>query len=512
LDFLSDSAFRIPHSALLLVLLLSACASAPQSSSPDQLIPGIAAPPEASGTGIETGSAAARFGLHFDPLAFTPPTVERADLSNGVSLHHYAEPEAPLVTVRVRIAVGSIDDPPGKVGAARMTAETIRNGGSVSLPGDDLDRVLDARGALLTVESDREQTWFRLSVLPEDLDWGLGILVDVLAHPALPADKLDEARGQAIVGLRQRMDVPREAARDLFPQLVFGKGNPWGWTETEATLSALTVDDLRKLYARFYRPSRMMIGISGDVTPDRARELAERHFGPALFPKEALAQPSAIPMVAPVARTRVYIVPKEATQNVIFFGHEGIDRFADDKFAVRLFNEVLSGGFGSRLLKEVRSERGLAYLVGGRIGEGTVRGTFYNVALTKTETTSETLDLMIGINRELQAVAPVPDEVEIARDAVVNSFVFLFDTAEQVLTQAMTLDYYGYPEDYLTTWVSNVRSVAPEEIRKAAETNLHLDRIVVLVYGAIDDALRAELEKLGPIAEIAEDQLRADWL
>ena len=458
-----------------------------------------------------TGSAEARFGLNYAPVEFTPPEGERAALANGIALHHYQEAEVPLVTVLVRVAAGSIDDPPGKQGATEMTGEVIRNGGSEKLPGDALDRELESRGALLSVQTTREETWFRLSVLKEDLDWGLGLLSDLLAHPRMPADKLEEARGRKLVDLQQRLDVPRDAARALFPQLVFGRGNPWGWTSTSRTLGSIKIEDLQALRQRCYRADRLMLGMAGAVAFDPARSLAEQYFGPEAFAGEP-ARPLTPPPVEPVAQTRVYVVPQPLTQNVVYFGHEGISRFADEKFAVRLFNEILSGGFSSRLIKEVRSDRGLAYLVYGQIGEGTVRGIFYNVALTKVQTTTQTLRVMLDVDESLREAPPRPEEVELARQATVNSFVFLFDTAEQIVRQQMTLDAFHYPKDYLATYVQNLKAVTADAIQQAARKDLRLDQLVILIYGAVDARLRAELEKLGPITEISDEQLRKEWL
>ena len=458
-----------------------------------------------------TGSAQARFGLQFPAVHFTPPAVNQWTLANGIRLRHYAEKEVPLATVLVRVAVGSVNDPPGKVGAARMTGEVIRNGGSKDLSGDDLDRELESRGALLEVSTDREETWFRLSVLSEDLDWGMKILSDLLARPALPEDKLVEARGRAIVDLRQRLDEPRNTARALFPQLVYGKGNPWGWTQTERTLDSLTTDGLRAMYDKYYGTDRLMLGLAGDVDFEQAKDLAAKCFGPETF-RQVEEQAPQTPTVEPVAKTRVYVAPREASQNVIYFGHEGISRFASEKFPIKLFNLVLSGGFPSRLYKEVRSNRGLAYLVYGVLGEGTRRGIFYNVALTKVATTTETLRLMLQINEGLRREPARRDEVELARQSAVNSFVFLFDTAEKIVKQKMTLDGFGYPEDYLATYVPNLTAVTAEQIRDAARNDLHLDRIVVLVVGDVSAATRADLEKLGPLTVISEDELRKEWL
>jgi zinc protease len=471
---------------------------------PQPVKPQSSAPAE-----VQTGSAEARFGLKFKPEDFKPPLVSHTELANGITLDFYAEPTIPLVTILVRLRVGAVNDPAGKAGAASMAAEVIRNGGSKTVSGDELDRQLENRGAQLSAESNREETWFRLSVLKEDLDWGTKILLDLLTNPALPQAKLDEARGRELVDLRQRLDVPSKVARVVYPQLIYGYGNPWGWTETENTLNSLTLADLKAIVDRFYLPANMKFGLSGDVTWDKAQAVAGETFGK--IPKRE-APPAKLPPAEPVTQSRVYIVSRPATQNVVYLGHEGVNRFDPQKFPLKVFNNVLSGGFTSRLFKEIRSDRGLAYAVYGQMGEGSQRGIYLNVALTKVASSGETLDLMKKINEDLRRTAPSLREVDLAKQSDINSFVFFFDTAEKIVRQKMTLDGFGYPPDYLATYTDKLKAVTPQEVQVAAEQKLHPDRVIVLVVGQVDPPLRKELEKIGPVTEIKEEELKAKWL
>lgn len=458
----------------------------------------------------EFGSASARFGLEFKPVDFTPPKVNHAALANGITLDHYGEKEPGLVTVLVQIAVGSVQDEPGKTGEATLTATVMRNGGSRRTPGDKLDLLLDRHGAQMSIETDRERTIFRLSVLPADLEWGMSLLAEVMTDPALPGPKLAEAVARRKVDLRQRLDVPSDIARSLFPQLVYGYKNPWGWTETPKTLDEITTGDLRAFYGRYYRPSLMKLGMCGAVSFDDAKKLGEKIFGS--IPNGSLHL-LPLPKVEPVATSRVYIVPRETNQNVVYLGSEGANRFSPMKFPIKLLNEVMSGGFTSRLMRQVRTERGLAYQVYGNLGEGTVAGIFYNIALTKVESTWDVLALMMQIDGDLQKAPPTPAEVTLAREAQINSFVFFFDTAEKIVSQKMRLDSFNYPPDYLDTYLKNLRAVTGADIQKSAQEYLHPGRIAVLIVGAVDDALRAKLEQeIGPVTVIGEKELTEKWL
>lgn len=487
--------------ALLVAQLRLAQGQGAQAGSP--------APASKSAEKIITGSAEARLGVKITPLDFKPPQVNHATLSNGITLDHFAEPTIPLVTILVGIRVGSVNDPEGKVGAAEMTGEVIRTGGTARLAGDELDRQIESRGAQISVDTSREQTWFRLSALKEDLPWALDLLTDLLTHPALPEAKLEEARARTIVGLRQRLDTPMDVAQTLYPQLVYGYGNPWGWTSTEHTVKAITVADLRAIFEKYYVSGNIKLGLCGDVTWADAQRLAEGSFGKL---DHRSAPPLALPAVKAIEQTQVYIAPREVTQNVVYFGHLGVERFSPFKFPIKVFNNVLSGGFTSRLFKEIRSDRGLAYAVFGQVGEGTQRGVFQEMALTKVESTGQVLNLFHQITDQLTQEPPAPAEVELASKSDVNAFVFFFDTPEKIVQQRMFLDLYGYPPDYLATYTDKLQSVTPQDVQKAAAASLHPDRAVVLVVGAVGPELRAELQKMGPITEITEQELRAKWM
>lgn len=465
--------------------------------------------PEKAAPSPPAGAAQSPAGSSPKPLDFKPPLVNHTELANGVTLDYFAEPTIPLVTVLLRLRVGEVDDPPGKTGAAELTAEVLKNGGTAALPGDLLDRQIEARGAQLVVETDREETWLRLSVLKEDLPWGLGLLADLLRQPAFPPAKLEEARARTIVALRERLDVPQDVASALFPQLVYGKGNPWGWTPTEQTVKAITIDDLRAVFTRYYVSGNIKLGICGAVTWDDAQRQAAGTIG--LLAPQAAPAPT-IPDVKPVERSRVYIVAREATQNVACFGHEGVVRFDPLKFPIKVFNHVLSGGFTSRLVKEIRSDRGLAYEVYGNIGEGTRRGIYQSFALTKVESTGPVLTLMRQIDLDLMQHNPSWQEVELSRQSEINSFVFFFDTPEKIVRQKIYFDGFGYPKDYLATYTDKLKAVTPDQVKEAAAGRLHPDRAVVLVVGRVDPALRAELARFGPITDISDEELRSKWM
>ena len=161
-----------------------------------------------------------------------------------------------------------------------------------------------------------------------------------------------------------------------------------------------------------------------------------------------------------------------------------MNRFDPDKFPLKILNFILGeGGFTSRLVKEVRSTRGLAYSVRGGVGLGTDRGLFEISCSTKTASTVEAIDLIRRILRQMREEGPTEQEVKEAKEASINSFVFSVDGTVNFMGSFLYYDFYNYPPDFLRTYRDNLARVTREQVLQAARKRLDPDRMVILVVG-----------------------------
>jgi zinc protease len=181
----------------------------------------------------------------------------------------------------------------------------------------------------------------------------------------------------------------------------------------------------------------------------------------------------------------VYFINKEdVNQSDVEIVGIGIDRHSPDVPAVAVLNEILGGGFASRLFQKVRTELGLAYEVGGGISFGYDHpGPFRTVALTKSATTVDATKAALS---EIAGLNTTPfTEVELARakDNILNSFLFRYDTRDKVLAERERLEFYGYPADYLETYKAALEKVTLPDLTAAAKKYIHPDKLAVLVVG-----------------------------
>ena len=180
----------------------------------------------------------------------------------------------------------------------------------------------------------------------------------------------------------------------------------------------------------------------------------------------------------------------------------GIERSNPDYFAVSVMNELFGGGFSSRLFNDLRSAKGLAYSVGGGVGYGWDRPGLTQFEMqTKSATTIEGIQ---GLDEEIDGLLNKPaaaDELKKAKDNILNSFIFQFDTPEKVLREKMTYEFYHYPLDFLERYRSEVEKITAEDVTRVARKYVHKDRMAVLVLGN-DAEFPKPLNTLGPVQNV----------
>jgi hypothetical protein len=182
--------------------------------------------------------------------------------------------------------------------------------------------------------------------------------------------------------------------------------------------------------------------------------------------------------------------------------HLGIRQDDPAFYAVEVMNNVLSGSASSRLFAEVRTRQGLAYAVSGSVGADYDRpGLTLLWMTTKTDSTAAGIDALLAEARGMSARPPTDDEVAKAKDSILNSFVFNFDSPAKILRQQLTYEYFGYPLDRMERYRAGIEAVTPEQVRRAAADYLHPDRFAILVVGP-SEGLDRPLAEFGPVQTV----------
>lgn len=439
--------------------------------------------------------------LAYPPLTFHPPEIDKQVLPGGIRLYLKEDHELPLVSVTAMVGAGSIGDPPDKTGRGELFASVLRTGGAGEFAPEAFDRALERLAADLSVSTGTYTTSVDLSLRSVDLEEGLGLLADLLRRPRFAPARLELARLQAIEGVRRRNDLPGAIARRTLMEALYG-GHPLGRSPTVETLQAVRRGDLEAFHERYFAPGNLWLAVTGDFDRKRLLSRLDQLFGdwsPNTAPEQEV--PSLETSPEPVLR----LAGKDISQTTVLFGEIGIDKDAPDLHAVRVMNWILGGGgFNSRLVREVRSNRGLAYSVYSyyQIGRR-LPGPFIAGTETKAGSTLETIRLM---RREMEKLRSVPvsnAELALARESLVNSFVFAFTDSHEIVKRQLRLDYFDYPEDYLQTYREKILAVTARDVQEAARRHLHPDRQVLVLVGDVA-AFDGEPGSLGlPVESVA---------
>jgi zinc protease len=430
---------------------------------------------------------------------FEMPEYERVVLDNGMVLYLAEDRFLPLVQLSAQIKVGSIYEPADKVGLAAMTGTVLRTGGAGERSGDDIDLLIETRGLQLSTWVGQGTGGAYLSCLTEDLDLGLGLLADILRRPTFAPDKLDLAKQEQKAGISRRNDEPMQIAMREAPKVLYGADHPLARHPEYDTIDAVTPEDLQAFHAAYFHPDRMYLVVIGDF---ETRDMVRQHraiFGD--WPRSTRPLPPE-PEVPQLPRTVNVAAKSGLSQATVLLGHRGIRNDHPDYAAVRVAAEILGGGFNSRLFKEIRSNRGLAYAVGAAPGTGwRFPGTFMAYTMTKNEDVEAAAQ---GILEEIERMLAEPvsrEELQFARDSILNSEVFDYDSKRKILDRLVLFEMYGYAPDFLERYQAAVRELTPADIQAAAQSGLAARDLTFLVVGTPEE-FDGDFSRFGPVNEI----------
>lgn len=412
--------------------------------------------------------------------AFRPQQPKRIELKNGIVIFLQEDHELPFISGNVLIPGGSRDEDPSKTGLVGLYGQAWRTSGTAVMNGDAMDDLLEAKAAHIETDGDDDSTSIAWDSLKGDADQVFSLAMDLLFHPRFSPEKLSLAQQQEGSAIARRNDDEGAVAEREAAKLVYGPTSPYTRQPEFATVGAVTVADLDAWHDRTIK-GRLIVGISGDFDPVAMEAKVRAVFEglPPVTPEtprhDAFAGPT----------PGVYFINKEdVDQSNVAIVALGIDRHNPDVPALAVMNEVLGGGFASRLFQKIRTELGLAYAVDGGFGlEYDHPGAFEVNLMTKS---ASTVDATRHAEEEIAGLNTRPfTQIELnrAKDDILNSFLFRYDTPTKVLDERERLEFYGYPADYLETYRAAVEKVTLADLSAAAKKYIHPEKMAVLVVG-----------------------------
>jgi zinc protease len=333
----------------------------------------------------------------------------------------------------------------------------------------------------------------------QDFDVVFGEAMDLLLHPAFKAEKLAMAQRAMATGISRRNDDPGGIAERESTKLVYGAESPYARQAEYATVDAVTVDDLKAWHGRSVVPNGMIVSVEGDFDSAAMEAKLRKAFEPLV--RGAAIEPAKSEFAGP--KPGVYFADKEdVNQSSVEIVGIGTVRSNPDYYALSVMNEVFSGGFGSRVFQYVRTKLGLAYDVSGSYGAAYDHpGVFRSEAGTKSVSTVAATQAILEEIGRLKTKPPTPEELKKAKDDVMNSFIFNYDTPEKTLNEQVVLAFYGYPPDFLEKYKDGIARVTAEDVTRVANKYIDVSKLAILVVGNKTE-IKPPLSDLGKVTEL----------
>ncbi len=410
------------------------------------------------------------------------PDVETYTLPNGIKLYLLENHELPLIGGFALVRTGNLFDPPDKVGLASITGEVMRTGGTKEKTGDEIDIQLENIAA--SVESSIGETSGSVSFncLEENVDEVLAVFKEILIAPEFRQDKIELSKTQYRSLISRRNDNAGSIASREFTELVYGKDTAYGWRVEYEHLNNISREDLIAFHERYFFPANVMVAVQGDFDALEMKKTIEALLADWTVEQEPVPE---FPPVDTEPNQNVYLaVKKDVDQAFIRVGHLGGLLKDEDYPALQVMSDILGGGFASRLFSRIRTDLGYAYSIGSSWGANYNHPGLFRVSgSVKAEKTTETFQVILEEIERIRTEEVTDKELETAKDTVLNSFVFNFDSPSKTLRRIVRYDYHGYPKDFIFTYQKAIEEVTKDDVLRVAKEHVKPPRFTFVAVG-----------------------------
>jgi len=413
----------------------------------------------------------------FAQLSHAGPKIERWQTTSGARVLFVENHSLPIVDVQVDFAAGTAQDGEGKAGVASLTRGIL----DLGVPGMDETQIASSMadiGALLSggVDMDRASVTLRTLSMADKRGPALEMLRAILSQPQFPAAVFDREQARSISALKEALTRPDAIASKAFWAAMY-VAHPYGRYATPESVSSLARADVVAFHAAHYTAQRATVAIVGDLSRAQAESIAEQltvglPSGPAMAGV-------VLPKLPSGGEQRI---AHPAVQAHLLLGMPALRRGDPDFFPLLVGNYSLGGGgFVSRLMKEVRDKRGLAYSVHSYFLPLQQLGPFQIGLQTKKAQANDALKVTREVLATFLAEGPSETELQAAKQNLIGSFPLRLDSNRKILENVALIGFYDLPLDYLDRYPENIEKVSVADIKAAYSRHVRPEHLVTVV-------------------------------
>ncbi|HEX3859804.1 MAG TPA: pitrilysin family protein [Xanthobacteraceae bacterium] len=415
----------------------------------------------------------------FGASAASATTIERIVSPAGIEAWLVREQSAPLVALSYAFEGGSTQDEAAKSGTAHLAADLLDEGAG-DLDGKTFHERLEGHAIELGFQVGRDDFHGSLRTLNEHRDEAFDLLRLALTSPRFDADAIERVRGQELSGLRRETTSPNDLASRAWWQAAF-PDHPYG-RESKGSLETMprvTAADLHDYVRRVFARNGLKVSIVGDLDAKAAGALIDRAFA-ALPAKNDL---KAVADVKPQGLGRRIVLPLDVPQAVVSYGGPGLARHDPDFMAAYIVNHILGGGtFSSRLYKEVREKRGLAYGVSENLLWLEHTAVIIGGTATRADRTGDALTIIEQETKRMADEGPTADELAAAKSYLKGAYALSLDTSSKIAAQLTQIQIDNLGIDYIDRRGAMIDAVTLDDAKRVAK-RLYGSGMLVTVAG-----------------------------
>lgn len=418
-----------------------------------------------------------------DPATFTLPNGLKVFVVTNTKLPQVA---ASLVIDRDPLVEGD------KAGMTSMAGALMRRG-TTKMSKLELDENVDFLGASLSTSA----TSAYASSLKNNFPKLMALMADVVLRPAFSNEELEKVRKQTLSGLAQEKDDPNAIAGNVSGALLYGKTHPYGEIETEATVKNVTLQEIKKYHATWWKPNIAYLIFVGDITAAEAKKLAETNFG--TWAKGEVPKLNYAP-VQPPAKTMIAIVDRPSSvQSIISIGAPvQLKPGAPDAIPTSVMSNILGGGFSSRLNQNLREKYGFTYGAGGGVSSDKLVGRFRASASVRNEKTDSAVGQFIYEFNRIRSEQASDSEVTALKNYMSGGFARSLEDPSTIADFALNVARYNLPKDYYRNYLTRLSKVSAAEVKQMANQYVPVNNLIITIVGNAKEVAKG-LEKYGEV-------------
>lgn len=430
------------------------------------------------------------------PRDYRFPRFERRTLENGLQVIVAPVTKLPLATVLLVVDAGAIADPVGSEGLAMLTAQLLLEGTEGIPDGAQLTERFERLGAAIDAHATWDAALLRMTAKTDRLEAAMALFGEVVMTPTFPAREVERLRAERLAELLQQRAEPRGLADEMFERFTYDPASRYARPDggSEASVRAITRDDVAGFHERRFRPVGATLIIAGDVSMDEGVRLASASLGG----WHGDAPSAALTTDAPARHARaIHLVAKEdAPQSELRIGHPGVPRAHPDYFPIVVMNAVLGGLFSSRINLNLRERNAYTYGAFSEFDWRRQAGPFVVSTAVKSDVTDAAAREVLHEIDRMRAEEIAEDELTLATSYLDGVFPIRYETTAAIASALASLVIYRLPDDYFDTYRAHIRAVTRSDVLDAARAHLDPDALQMVIVGD-PRAIQAPLEKLG---------------